>query len=300
MKETQFRGLRAFLIVASLVLLASCSRPRYVTPLHLLMGVGPKIFSVQVLPSGHTRTTLLARLPHRLDVDVLSQVGSGRVLVSTYPKHRIYIFNIKNRRFRLLRKGWNAVYFAASKSIVFLDNPQGGFTAQELWIAPLAAPLKARLLDHGPFPIQMPVVPVASNAFVYSSWRKTGRQRLWLYNISFNTFVPLHIAGIYPELWLPRDRLLLCVNLARLGHPYSLRTLQGRIVKHLTLGNWYTPAVALKNHRTILFGRQGGSAIGTEFSNDTLMAYDVQTENLSVVLRHTFVGVGTVVDMEKD
>jgi hypothetical protein len=298
MQKISIRQFRAALGVALLLFLGACSQPRYTAPLRLIMGVGPQMLSVVTTPSGAHKIKVLASLPHRLDVDVLSRIDSAHILVSTYPHHRIYVFNTKKRTFRMLRKGWNAVYFPATRDIVFLDNPHGGFTAQELWIAPLADPLKARILDRGPFPIQMPVVPIASNAFVYSSWRKTGKQQLWLYNLSFKTFVPLHISGIYPELWLPSLRALLCVNLAKLDRPYSLRSLKGRIVGRLSLGNWYTPALAINNGRTILVGRQGG-AMGAAFKNDTLMAYAVQTKQLSVILRRTFVGVGTVLSAEQ-
>lgn len=296
MREAHARTLRAALRAAPILFLASCSQPRYPLPLHLIMGVGPKIEAVTTGPSGRARTTLLARLPHHLDVDILSRVDATRILVSTYPSHKIYVFNTAKRRFRLLRSGWDAVYFPAVKDFVFLDNPQGGFSAQELWMAPLASPLKARILDRGPFPMQMPVVPIAPNAFVYSSWRKTGRQNLWIYNISFNTFIPLHITGVYPELWLPKKRLLLCVNLAKLDRPYSLKSLKGITVAHLSLGNWYTPALTLPERQTILLGRQAGGAMGAAYRSDTLMADTLAKNHLSVVLRHTFVGLGTAIE----
>jgi hypothetical protein len=298
MQKISICKFRAAIGMALLFFLGACSQPRYPVQLRLIMGVGPQIVYVVTTPSGAPETKVLASLPHRLDVDVLSRIDSTHILVSTYPHHRIYVFNTKKRTFRMLRKGWNAVYFPATRDIVFLDNPRGGFMAQELWIAPLADPLKARVLDRGPFPIQMPVVPIATNAFVYSSWRKTGKQQLWLYNLSFKTFVLLHISGVYPELWLPALRAILCVNLAKLDRPYSLCTLKGRIVGRLSLGNWYTPALAINNGRTILVGRQGG-AMGAAFRNDTLMAYAIQTRKLSVVLQHTFVGVGTVLSVGK-
>lgn len=277
-----------------LVLLASCSRPRYTVPLHLVMGIGPKIVNVSTGTRGQVQMTVMGRLPHSLNVDVLSRVSPTKLLVSTYPKHEIFLFDTTDHRFRLVHQGWNAVYFPALKAFVFLNSPKGEFMAQELWIAPLAHPDAAKRLDRGPFPIPMPVVPIAPNAFVYSSWRKTGKQRLWLYNMTFGTYIPLHISGVYPELWLPHSHLLLCVNLAKLDRPYSFRSLNGKIVSHLSLGNWYTPALALPHRHIVLVGRQG-EAMSSPFTGDTLMAYALKSKHLRVVLQHTFVGLGTIV-----
>ncbi|MCL5799509.1 MAG: hypothetical protein M1574_05405 [Gammaproteobacteria bacterium] len=259
-----------------------------------MMGIGPKIVNVSTGTRGQLQMTVMGRLPHSLNVDVLSRVSPTKLLVSTYPKHEIFLFDTTDHRFRLVHQGWNAVYFPALKAFVFLNSPKGEFMAQELWIAPLAHPDAAKRLDRGPFPIPMPVVPIAPNAFVYSSWRKTGKQRLWLYNMTFGTYIPLHISGVYPELWLPHSHLLLCVNLAKLDRPYSFRSLNGKIVSHLSLGNWYTPALALPHRHIVLVGRQG-EAMSSPFTGDTLMAYALKSKHLRVVLQHTFVGLGTIV-----
>ena len=277
-----------------LAFLASCSHPRYTVPLHLVMGMGPKIVDVTTGTHGRVQMTVLGRLPHSLNVDVLSRVSPTKLLVSTYPKHEIFLFDTTDHRFRLVHQGWNAVYFPALKAFVFLNSSKGEFMAQELWIAPLTDPKAAKRLDRGPFPIPMPVVPIAPNAFVYSSWRKTGKQRLWLYNLTFGTYIPLHISGVYPELWLAQSHLLLCVNLATLDHPYTLRSLNGQIVSHLSLGNWYTPALALPHRHVVLVGRQA-QAMSSPFAGDTLMAYGLKSKRLRVVLPHTFVGLGTIV-----
>jgi hypothetical protein len=280
-------------LATGLLLLAACGRstPPAAFPGVLYLGTGNRIIQLN-LTTYRTRT--VTHLPDHLRVDVLSVVSRNRLLVSTYPRHAIALLNLKTRHWTLLRSGWKAVAFPRLHLFVFYDPVKPGLYAERLYWASFRDPKVRHLIDPGPFPMPIPVIRVGPGRFLYTSWRKTHEQALWVYDLSNGHFHSLPVPLAYPELRLARQGVL-CSAVGVKTYPYFRYDLPTGARTPIRLPAWYTPIRDIPALHGFLVGKNSSSLFVSTRHRWTLYLDSWRNGHRTKLLGHTQIGLDTAV-----
>jgi hypothetical protein len=280
-------------VATGLLLLSGCggASSTVALPGILYLGTGNRILELN-LETHRVRTVM--HLPDHLRVDVLSSVSPNRLLVSTYPQHTIALLNLQTHHWTRLRSGWKAVAFPHLQRFVFYDTVKPGLYAERLYWSSFQNPQIRHLIDPGPFPIPIPVIRVGTVRFLYTSWRKTHEQALWIHNLESGSFRKLPVPLTYPELRLSRDAVL-CSAVGVKTYPYFRYDLSTGTQSPIHLPAWYTPIRNIPPLHGFLVGKHSSSLFVSPGRRWTLYLEPWQDGHRIRLLRHTRVGLDTVI-----
>ncbi len=280
-------------LAMGLLFLASCGGPgpAQALPGTLYLGTGNRILELNL--QTHRIQTVI-HLPDHLRVDVLSIVSRNLLLVSTYPQHTIDLLNLKTRHWTPLRSGWKAVAFPYRHRFVFYDTVKPGLYAERLYWASFQDPQVRHLIDPGPFPIPIPVIRLGAGRFLYTSWRKTHEQALWIHNLESGSFRKFPVPLTYPELRLSHNAIL-CSAVGVKTYPYFNYDLTSGAQIRIHLPAWYTPVRNVPALHGFLVGKHSSSLFVSPGRRWTLYLDLWHTGHRILLLKHTRVGLDTVV-----